>query len=121
LRKALSEEIRAAIETGRVERHLKNHSIDIVGVVKAYLPEGISFDHAEDILRSAGFDIEARPTADSPGRFAGGEFAFDVNAWLGSPANRFEGPPCIVALRPARPYDYSQVYRVFAQCSWVGL
>jgi hypothetical protein len=72
-------------------------------------------------LRSARFDIEPRPAADVPHRFAGSEHAFDVEAYLGFGRKRFKGGQCIVVLRPKRPYDYSQVHRILTTCGSLSL
>lgn len=58
--------------------------------------------------------LDTRSTPDSPGR-GGPEYKFDVNAFLGYPPDRFEGVQCVVALRPAGPYDYGLVHRIFGR------
>jgi hypothetical protein len=121
LRKALDDHVRSAIKTGAVRRNLKRREIEIDDLIKRYLPEGGTFDDAENVLRSAGFDIEPRPAADVPHRFAGSECEFDVEAYLGFGGKRFVGGQCIVALRPKSPYDYSQVHRILTYCGGLSL
>jgi hypothetical protein len=119
LREALTEHVRLAKKTGQFRRQAKWGLIDAGETLKQYLPEGCAFDYAENVLRSAGFALAPRPTPDSPGILSGSEFAFDVNAVLGGYGReRFEGVECIVALRPAAPYDYSTVHRVLSDCSF---
>ncbi len=114
--KLLAEHIRFAKKTGQVESWLKERFIEVGEIVKQYVPEGCSFDYAEEVLQSAGFTLERRPTPGSPSRF-GGEYASDVNAYLGyGPKPFFEGVQCVVALRPAEPYEYGLVHRVLTTC-----
>ena len=121
LRTALDDHVRLAIKTGAVRRHLKHRMIEIDDLIKQHLPEGSTFAYAENVLRSAGFDIGPRPAADVLHRFAGSEYEFDVEAYLGCGRKRFEGGQCIVALRPKRPYDYSQVHRILTSCGFLSL
>jgi methyltransferase (TIGR00027 family) len=117
LRVALAEHSRFALKANQVVNRGKDWSIDVDEIVKQFVPEGCTFDYAESVLRNAGFTFEPRPTPETPNRI-GGEYEFDVNAFLGYvyTRERFEGLPCIVALRPAGPYDYSVVHRVLTTC-----
>jgi hypothetical protein len=119
LRKALDDHVRSAITTGAVRRHLKHRYIDIDDLIKQYVPEQSTFDYAENVLRSAGFDVGHRPAADVPHRFAGTEHEFDVEAYLGFGREHFVGGRCVIVLRPKNPYDYSQVHRIFAMCDFL--
>lgn len=82
------------------------------------MPEGCTFDYAENVLRSAGFILAPRPTPELPSRFAG-DYESDVNAFLGYGKQRFEGVQCVVALRPAVSYDYGLVNRVLTTCGFL--
>ncbi len=121
LRQDLADRVRFAMRTGDVHRRLKQRTIDVNEVIKKYVPDRSTFDYAENVLQSAGFILEARPTPESPGRFVGSEYEFDVNAFLGYGKERFEGVHCVVALRPAGPYDYGIVHRVLVDCGYYGL
>jgi hypothetical protein len=118
LRKALIEHVRLAKETGQFQRSGLHNFIEVGEIFKQYVPEGCTFDYAENVLRSAGFTFDHRPTPDSPNSL-GGEYAFDVNAFLGYGGESFEGVQCVVALRPAGPYDYGPVHRVITTCGYI--
>jgi hypothetical protein len=120
LRKALTEHVQLAKKTGRFRRHAKDGFIEANDLVKQYVREGSTFDYAERVLRSAGFALEPRRSPDTPTIFVGSEYECDVNGWLGGHhGGRWEGgAQCIVALRPAQPYDYGVVDRVLTDCSF---
>jgi hypothetical protein len=122
LRKALTEHVRSAMKEGRMERHGKRRDIDVDQVIKQYLLEGSTFDYVEKVLQSAGFDFDPRPSPESPSRFVGGAEEFDVNAYLGFGRELFEGGvQCVVALRPAAPYDYGLVHQILTDCGFFSL
>ena len=122
LRQDLTDRVRLAMRTGEVHRRLKERMIDVNENIKKYVPDGSTFDYAEKVLQSAGFELEARPTPESPGRFVSSEFEFDVNAGLGFGQEQFEGGVrCAVTLRPAGPYDYGSVHRVLVYCGYYSL
>jgi hypothetical protein len=122
LRKALTEHVRSAIKAGATRRRGKHRFIEVDELIKQYVPEGSTFDYAENVSPCAGFTLDLRPTPDSPGRFAGSEYAFDVNACLGYGRSVSRGDvECVVALRPAEPHDYSLVHRVLTTCGFISL
>jgi hypothetical protein len=115
LREALAERVRGAIRLGEITNRGKHHYIAVDDLIIQYLPEGSTFDYAEEVLRSAGFAVDFRPKSDAPpGILAGSEYEFDVNAL--SNQKELEGAVCVVALRPARPYDYGVVHLVLTTC-----
>jgi hypothetical protein len=119
LRQALIDCARSAVRVERVPGAPKIRTIEIAELLDRFIPEGATFDCAEDVLRNAGFVLEPRPTREAPGRFVGSEYEFDVNAFLGYSKPRFEGGVrCVIALRPAQPCDYGVVGRVFAICEF---
>jgi hypothetical protein len=118
LRKALTDHVRSARKSGEYQRagREKHRFIAVNDIIKKYVPEGSTFDYAENVLRSAGFSFASRPTPSSPG-LVGSEYEFDVNAVLGP--ERLDGVKCVVALRPVSPYDYGIVHRVLTTCGFI--
>ena len=119
LRQALVDHLRSALSSGRFLRDGKRYRIDIDEPIKQHIPEGSSFDRAESVLRHAGFTLDPRPSPGVPSRSPGSEEEFDVQASLGY--GREGGIPCMVSLRPRTPYDYGDVFRVLASCTFIGL
>jgi hypothetical protein len=82
---------------------------DITDIVERFVPAGMSFDDAEQILRAAGFVVESRPAASVPGN--------DPNRFNVTGSIKFygrKGPflPMVyifVSLSPKAPGDYSAV------------
>jgi hypothetical protein len=109
--KELRNEIDSVYETLKAEKKLTGRGTDISDRVRKYIPPGSSFDDAEEILRSAGFDVSPRPPSDTtsnrPDRYSvgadlklQGSFAIKIQA--------------IVSLTPKGPGDYSEVSMVSA-------
>jgi hypothetical protein len=115
LRASLADRIEFAKYKNDVKRRLKHRTIVVNEVVKRHLPnEGVvSFDYAEDVLRSAGFCVGRRPTSDEPCQFGDPS---DVIA----EAN-FEGIRCIVVLRPAKTFEFDLVDQVLTYCGFLSL
>jgi hypothetical protein len=76
-----------------------------------YIPEGISFDEAEHILRCAGFDVCERPDADVPGEQSD---RYDVIATTLLDKSFIGRTDLILAMRPKSPVDYSTVKEIRA-------
>lgn len=86
---------------------------DITEVVVQYIPVGTSFDDAESILRSAGFKVEPRPSANPSGSFP---WRYDVMALIDSfDLKRFPFKVSVsVFLSPKTPGNYDKVNKVDA-------
>jgi hypothetical protein len=76
-----------------------------------YLPEGISFDEGQHMLRSAGFDVSARPAADVPGDRVD---RYDVTAVMGLQQSFLGKTELMLGMRPKSPGDYSTVKEIWA-------
>lgn len=87
-------------------------SNDVTDVVIRYIPVGMSFDDAESILRSAGFRVDSRPSANQPRT---GRDRHDVVGAIAPFDQKFlGGADLYVHLSPASPGDYSKVNKVSA-------
>jgi hypothetical protein len=88
------------------------HGNKIDDVVLKYVPTGISFDEAENILRFAGFKVYPRPEANPPGKRPD---RYDVSAWI-DPLDKglIWKVQVIVSLSPKAPGDYSNVSNISA-------
>lgn len=89
------------------------HVIDVGDLARESLPEGISFDDAEEILRAAGFIIEPRPDETDKYDLGGGTAA--IYAGL---VSRFT---CFIHFRPKIPGDYDVVAEMSATIHGVFL
>jgi hypothetical protein len=85
---------------------------DISEFITKYLPEGISFDDAEQILRSAGLEVSGRPGID--GWPSQRNDRYDVVATMLLPGRRWSRVELMINLRPKAPGDYSTVKAVGA-------
>jgi hypothetical protein len=54
-RKALTQRVRTVKKDGTAELHAKHYFIDVNEVFRTYVPEGITFDEAEAVLRCVFF------------------------------------------------------------------
>ncbi|WP_298253226.1 hypothetical protein [Bradyrhizobium sp.] len=118
LRAALVEHVRTSISSGKTQRvgTGKHIRVNVDDVINQFSLEGSTFDYAEKVLRAAEFVVDPRPTPEAPG-FVGGEYAFDVNAM--AKLDGVNGVKCVIALRPAAPYDYGRVSRVLTDCGLI--
>jgi len=85
---------------------------DVSDVISKFVPVGISFDKAEEILRQAGFQIFVPQsviiTGNRPDRF-------DVTASIDPYKNVFPGKVSLyVFLSPEKPGDFDKVIRISA-------
>jgi hypothetical protein len=117
LRAALVEHVRTSISSGATEKKGKHVRVNVDDVINRFSLEGSTFDYAENVLRAAKFNVDARPTLEAPGPFPLGEFAFDVNAL--TILDEANGVQCVIALRPEGPYEYSRVDRVLNTCGFL--
>jgi hypothetical protein len=90
------------------------HINDLSGFLSTYIPEGISFDDAEHILRSAGFDVLERREANAPDpRGEGFVDKHDVIARMLLPSGFMSRAELMLGMRPKSPGDYSTVKEVW--------
>ncbi len=66
LRTAIDQEYKKVYDVSTVKMGSKEVGNDLTAVVMQYIPLGISFDDAEQILRNAGFKIRPRPKPNTP-------------------------------------------------------
>lgn len=90
------------------------NGIDITAQVRSVLPDGLSFDRAEKILRCAGFDVHRRPGPNPPGNRPD---RFDVYAESRAllPQSVFVSRVVIITLKPHSPESYETVKQVRAR------
>jgi len=104
--KELRNEIDSVYQTLKAEKKLSGRGTDISDRVRKYIPPGTSFDDAEEILRSAGFDVSSRPSSNTtdnrPDRYSVVGF-LKLDGWLGFKIQ------AIASLTPKGPGDYSEV------------
>lgn len=106
--KELRNEIDSVYQTLKAEKKLSAapRGTDISDRVRKYIPPGTSFDAAEEILRSAGFDVSSRPSSNTtdnrPGRYSVTGF-LKLDGWFGFKIQ------AIASLTPKGPGDYSEV------------
>lgn len=84
---------------------------DVSEFMAKYIPEGISFDDAEQILRSAGLEVSDRPDIDVSSQR---NDKYDVVATMLLPGPAWSRVELMVNLRPGAPGDYSTVREVVA-------
>jgi hypothetical protein len=89
---------------------------DISEFIAKYIPEGLSFDDAEQILRSAGLRVYNRPHIDVArqryDRYR--EESYDVVATMLLPGRPWSRVELMINLRPKAPGDYSTIKAVGA-------
>jgi hypothetical protein len=106
----LREEIMSVFESLIRSNRLRG-SNDISSLVAGYIPVGISFDSAEQVLKSAGFTVYPRPPANTtenrPDRY-------NVAAFLQLDHGGSAKIEAIVSLSPKGPGDYGEVAAVSA-------
>jgi hypothetical protein len=85
---------------------------DVANVVAEYIPVGTAFSDAESSLRSAGFTVYPRPSANPPGNRPD-RFAVEaiMDTLYRSPAYNVQA---IVVLNPPSPGDYSRIASISA-------
>ncbi len=109
--KELRNEIDSVYQTLKAEKKLSGRGTDISDRVRKYIPPGTSFDDAEEILRSAGFDVSSRPSSNTtdnrPDRYSVVGF-LKLDGWLGFKIQ------AIASLTPKGPGDYSEVIELSA-------
>ncbi len=99
---------------------IRGRWVNITSVVVPYIPAGMSFDDAEQVLRSAGFEVKPRPGPKGLKDHTD-PYKYNVEAliknytnpylnWLSSPF----GVSIAVDLTPKAPRDYTKVLRVEA-------
>lgn len=93
---------------------------DITEIVVRYIPVGMTFDDAEQILRNAGFKVEPRPSANPPGSLP---WRYDVIGIIDSfDSKRFLSNVRVwVHLIPQAPGDYDKVSKVSASVTLSSL
>lgn len=85
---------------------------DITEVVVQYIPVGTSFDEAEYILRSAGFSVDPRPSANPTGNRPD---RYDVVGSIVPFVQQLLSRVNVyISLSPRAPGDYSKVNKVSA-------
>jgi hypothetical protein len=84
---------------------------DISEFIAKYIPEGLSFDEAEQILRSAGLRVYNRPDIDVPSQR---NDRYDVVATMLLPGRPWSRVELMINLRPKAPGDYSTIKAVGA-------
>jgi hypothetical protein len=108
-------QLRAAIEHTYQELSASNalkYDTPIDYVVLRYIPLDTSFNDAEQILRSAGFKVDPRPTTNPQGTRPD---RYDVTASIVPFIDRFPSRTSIyVSMAPKLPGDYSTIARLSA-------
>jgi hypothetical protein len=84
---------------------------DVSDLIAKYIPEGMSFDDAEQILRSAGLRVCDRPDIDVSSQRNDKD---DVVATMLLPGRPWSRVDLFINLRPKAPGDYSTVKEVVA-------
>src|ERR1039457_1403075 len=119
--KQLREEIDSTYQRLFDAGALKAAENPITDVVIKYIPIGISFNDAKEILRVAGFEVTSHEPnqiwpIDSPRRF---QVMASINFYKDAPNfSRFD---VHVLLSPRNPNDYSVVNGVYAYIERIGL
>jgi hypothetical protein len=110
--KELRNEIDSVYKTLRAEKKITGpRGTDISDPVRKHIPPGTSFDDAEEILRSAGFDVSPRPPSDTTSYRRD---RYTVGADLKLEGSFGIKVQAIVSLTPKAPDDYSEVSMVSA-------
>jgi len=111
LRREIDKAYRGLVETGQ----LKNQGVGrnlITDVVARYIPPGTSFLQAEEILRAAGFAVEARV----PNNYLPEAERYDERATIDNYVPMTIGKTSVtVLLRPRSANDYSVVQSIVAE------
>jgi hypothetical protein len=89
---------------------------DIGDFIRGYIPVGISFEDAEHILRSAGFDVPERPGSNVPDapHWPNRSDKYAVVAATLFPSGLMSRAELMLGLRPKSAGDYSTVKDVRA-------
>ncbi|NIE81790.1 hypothetical protein [Asaia sp. As-1742] len=113
---ALRNDIVQQFHTRIAEKRLnyKVRGNDITPTVLKYLPIGISFKKAEEILRSAGFDVSPEPPLNPPGNRPDRFDVFAQSYDLLPPTNSGFKTWVYVILRPKIPGEYDYVYGIIS-------
>lgn len=92
------------------------HINDISDFIRKHLPDGISFDDAEHILRCAGFEVLGRPDINVPDdpNWGKRDDKYDVIATMSFPKRFISRAELMLGMRPQSPGDYSTVNEIRA-------
>jgi len=87
---------------------------DISEFLKGYIPEGVSFEDAENILRNAGFNVLERPGINVPDHpsWPNRSDKYDVIATMLLSSGFLERAELMLGLRPKSSGDYSTVKEI---------
>jgi len=112
----LRSDIRELYSSMKRNKTLRANVNDISDFLRVYIPEGISFDDAEQILRSAGLQVLERPDMDTPDDplWPNRSDRYDVIATMLLPGELMSRAELMLGLRPKSPGDFSAVKEVRA-------
>jgi len=124
LRVALDQKYKKMSAAHALKMQPKEDENDMTTVVLKYIPLGTSFDDAEQILRSAGFEVLPRPDL-NPIRYTDKKMdamRFDVIARIVLDVNLSSlNTTLVVLLEPQSPRNYTKVSKIYAHASITGL